>query len=427
MYSSLALSASKKQQHPRRSPVVDLAARCSMGMITRVRGRLHSLQALARPAARDQEERTSHTVCLLSVVLLLPYLARGHIPLMVGSMGLAYSCLVLPMVVSINYKYPLAWRPLGWLLPYAARAAAATTVRLRPVFGFLKRVYAPLDRTEQVFIKMSNISTMANQLLFFMACDRVLVPGQKVTCLYSLMFYNVLAYCVSYIKELVQKEDWSPYVTVAGHSSVRHLAMSATKIVLEWTKAVTFVVTVVFMLLVLGLEQGLQHYRPTALYTALTWTYYLATEKVFAEAFPSLLALCRLEALESLEALWAPVLLRALTLLMSLLVAVPLAARPQQHGRLLLALAYVNLHLRVKETRAQSLRGLRSERAVLAPFRRAAPEELAAWDDVCAVCLGAMRRARVTPCHHLFHGDCLRRCLGSSQHCPLCKRQLKLD
>jgi hypothetical protein len=43
------------------------------------------------------------------------------------------------------------------------------------------------------------------QLIFFVLCDRVLVPDQRVTALYSLMFYNVIAYCVSYIKELVEK------------------------------------------------------------------------------------------------------------------------------------------------------------------------------------------------------------------------------
>jgi len=45
------------------------------------------------------------TVCLLSVVLLLPYFARVHASVLVSSMGIAYSCLVLPMVISANYKY----------------------------------------------------------------------------------------------------------------------------------------------------------------------------------------------------------------------------------------------------------------------------------------------------------------------------------
>lgn len=47
-------------------------------------------------------------VCLLSVVLLLPYLAGGHASIFVGGVGLCYSCLVLPMVISANYRYPVS-------------------------------------------------------------------------------------------------------------------------------------------------------------------------------------------------------------------------------------------------------------------------------------------------------------------------------
>lgn len=131
----------------------------------------------------------------------------------------------------------------------------------KPLYRFLKRLYGPVDRAENLFLRMKNISVMANQIVFLMLADKVLVPKERMTCLYTLMFYNVIAYCVSYIKELIEKEDWTPYVTLTERSQIKHLAMSATKIVLEWTKAVTFVVTLTFMLLVFGLEQGLEHYK----------------------------------------------------------------------------------------------------------------------------------------------------------------------
>nr|CAD7449325.1 unnamed protein product [Timema bartmani] len=436
-------------------------------------------------------------VCLLSVVLLLPYFARGHAPLLVGSMGLTYSCLVLPMIISANYKYPLSG-----VRPFLLHATTTCQLFLGPVLRFLKRVYAPLDRTEDVFLKMTNISTMANQILFFtlcyvpdtvvhvmlssrncssccailqkllftlcyppetvlhilffmlcyppetllhvmlcsrnfscwalfqilffMLCDKVLVPDQRVTCLYSLMFYNVIAYCVSYIKELIEKENWSPYVPMTEHSNMKHLAMSATKIVLEWTKAVTFIMTVVFMLLVFGLEQGLQHYSPTAAYTVLTWLYYMATERVFVDSFPNLLSVLQLDALESLETLWSPVILRVFTLTMSALFVAPLAAMGQCY-RLIGVATYVNLHLGFKELRLNALKVLNAERAVVGKYRYATLEELGEFDDVCAVCLSPMRLARITPCHHLFHGDCLRQCLKTSDNCPMCKRELKFD
>jgi hypothetical protein len=108
----------------------------------------------------------------------------------------------------------------------------------------------------------------------------VLVINHSVTALYNVMFYNVITYCVTYLKELIEKEDWSPWIHLTKTSNVRHLAMSTTKIVLEWTKAVTFIVTIVFMLLLFGLEQGLQHYQPNIMYAIITWFYYMATEKV---------------------------------------------------------------------------------------------------------------------------------------------------
>lgn len=125
----------------------------------------------------------------------------------------------------------------------------------------LTRLYAPIDHAETRFLKMKNISMMTNQIIFLMLADRIFLSGPKMTCLYTLMFYNVVTYCISYIKELIEKENWSPYVTLTETSKIKHLAMSATKIVFEWTKAITFVVTLTVMLLVLGLEQGLKHYK----------------------------------------------------------------------------------------------------------------------------------------------------------------------
>ncbi|PSN33247.1 hypothetical protein C0J52_23045 [Blattella germanica] len=391
-----------------------------MGMITRVRARLQSIHTLTKIDPRIQDEKTAQTVCLLSVVLLLPYFARGHASVLVSSMGLAYSCLVLPMIISANYKYSLSgFRPLF------SHVKEKCDFIIKPIASFLWRVYAPVDRTERVFMKMTNIFTMVNQMVFFMLCDKVLVPDQKVTCLYSLMFYNVIAYCVSYIKELIEKEDWSPYVTMAEHSNIKHLAMSATKIVLEWTKAVTFIITVVFMLLVFGLEQGLENYHPTSLYTVITWIYYMATEKVFVDIFPSILLFLQLDILESLELLWAPVLLRTFTITITFLFAIPLFLYGQY--RLLFIVVYMNVYLRSKEMALNSWKVLNNERTVLNQYRYATNDELAAFDDVCAVCLSPMRLARITPCHHIFHGDCLRQCLKASDNCPICKRELKFD
>ncbi|XP_046492335.1 RING finger protein 145 homolog [Neodiprion pinetum] len=385
-----------------------------MGMITRVRGRVRANSLTV------DKERTAQSVCLLSAILLLPYCPRGPLPLLPPPAPALYSALVLPVVLSANYRYPVSA-----LKTIVEATKGGVKKAWKPLSSLLMRIYAPIDRVENVFAKMRNISIMLNQIVFLTLADKILVPKERMTCLYTLMFYNVIAYCVSYIKELVEKEDWSPYVTLTERSQIKHLAMSATKIVLEWTKAVTFLVTLTFVLLVFGLEQGLQHYKPSTTYTVITWAYYAATEKVFVDMFPGILSALQLDVLENIENLYAPVILRCFTVGVSALFTLILL--PSASWKFLLFAAYLNVFLRSKELLRESIAVLRREREVLNRYRKATNEEIERFDDVCAVCLCSMVKARVTPCHHIFHADCLRQCLKSSDKCPMCKRELKFD
>ena len=75
------------------------------------------------------------------------------------------------------------------------------------------------------------------QVVYFQACEMIFLKGhQKATYLYTLMFYNVISYCSNYAKEVYERKQWLPYVTITETSQVKHLGMSATKITLEWTK-----------------------------------------------------------------------------------------------------------------------------------------------------------------------------------------------
>lgn len=392
-------------------------------MITRVRGRLRSIHTLDKIDPEIRDEKLAETVCLLSVLLLLPYCSRGHAPLLVSLGGwcvASYSCLVLPLLISANYKYPVRWlRQLIQKFPGLFRKWST------PTWAIICRIYRPVDRCEKMFMKTVNIFNMTTQIVFFIMCDKVLlnsISGQKkYTGLYSLMFYNVIAYCTSYIKELIEKEDWSVTVNITQHSNIKHVAMSATKIVLEWTKAITFIITVTFMLLVFGLEQGLEHYQPTALYTFFTWTYYMCTEKVFVDMFLPLLLLLKIKSLEALEPFYAPVILRYYTI--SLASIFVLLSAFYATSTFSCCALYLTVYLRAKDMVLNSLKRLRTEQAVLGQFRHATDEEIENCDDVCAVCLSHMERARVTPCQHLFHANCLRQCLNNSHNCPICKRE----
>lgn len=46
-------------------------------------------------------------------------------------------------------------------------------------------------------------------------------------------------------------------------------------------------------------------------------------------------------------------------------------------------------------------------------------------EDVCAICLGGVRR-RVfrTPCGHHYHCQCLRRHMERSSRCPMCRAHM---
>lgn len=57
-------------------------------------------------------------------------------------------------------------------------------------------------------------------------------------------------------------------------------------------------------------------------------------------------------------------------------------------------------------------------------LREASAEELAALNDVCAICYQELRTARVTRCNHYFHSVCLRKWLYVQDNCPLCHKVL---
>ncbi|XP_052744089.1 E3 ubiquitin-protein ligase hrd-1-like [Bicyclus anynana] len=391
-----------------------------MGMISRVRGRIRS-DSFSKIHTIKSEDKIANIVWLISIVFLLPYWAPRALLVALGGAWLmaAYTCLVVPLLISANYRYPARWYPaVAKLARKLGRRLQAPGAR---VLGVLKTAYAPIERAERLFLQMNNLSTMISQLLIFTACDRLLVFRGRLTCLYSLMFYNVVTYSVNYVREICTKEDWSPYVNLTRNSRVKHLAMSATKIVLEWTKAVTFIVTITFILLTLGLEQGLEYFRPTALYTLITGTYYLLSEKTFLELWPIALTALKLERLEGMEVLYSGFWARGVTTA----IAVPLvpALMWSERWRLAALIAYICVILHGRYRFGEALNKLNEAQGSLARFRRATAEELSTLEDVCAVCLGTMKSARVTPCAHFFHADCLRKCLATSDRCPICVRE----
>lgn len=282
------------------------------------------------------------------------------------------------------------------------------------------RTNSILEKTEEMLLKMTHIYTIMNQIVFFTLCDRAIGSDQKINSIYSLMLYNVITYCLQYVRDLMAKEDWSLTVPISEHSRIRHLAMSATSIVLEWTKAVTFIITVVFLVLSFGAKEGLENYHPTLLYTVFTALHYIATEKTFFGIFPAFLA--RFKIFDSMESLWASVILKTYTIIISAAFAIYQIFN--KNYRLAVCGIYINVILCWRDGDKKCFKELRRELNVLSLFRDATARQLASLDDVCSVCLFPMTAGKVTPCNHIFHGDCLRLCLKTNSECPMCKSQL---
>ncbi|CAL4061532.1 unnamed protein product [Meganyctiphanes norvegica] len=288
------------------------------------------------------------------------------------------------------------------------------------IFNFGRRVLTRAMRRirmfEDAFMKMKKICTILNQLIFFLLCERLLLTTNAVSSLYTLMFFTVVTYCVGYVKELVERADWNMVITVGN---VRHLALTTTYIVLEWTKAITFIITVIFMLLVFSLEKVLKDYSPTVPFLVITFLYYMTIEKMYVEIFSNWFDKRKFDYFEGLESLYTPVIILGIQIFLSGILTL-LNISPYKIRILILAL-FFNIRLKYRELSDDHITPLQKELSVLSKYRQASFTELAHHDDVCAICLYFMSSARVTPCFHYFHADCLRQCLRESNKCPICQ------
>lgn len=88
---------------------------------------------------------------------------------------------------------------------------------------------------------------------------------------------------------------------------------------------------------------------------------------------------------------------------------------------------YANVYVCGLQVLDQYWSPLATQRAVIAPFPLATMQQMTErGDTACPVCLDDMRlfTARITPCSHIFHGQCLRKCIIQFAQCPLCKQPL---
>lgn len=230
--------------------------------------------------------------------------------------------------------------------------------------------------------------------------------NKLVMGLTTLLFYSVAGYFTARLKDICTRDYARP-----RPPSYEGYIKWILKIVLEWSKAATVIVCL--------REQGIK-YQPSVTYSILTFVYYLCTEKVFLEIWPRLLEICSFEVFDTLEHLYTPIFLNSYAIISAFVVGFYLLFTP--YTTFALSACYFTVYLRIQDVFHNYIKVLTLEKRTFASFRAASDKDIQEWNDICAVCLSSMSRARITPCNHFFHPQCLKQCLKMSLQCPLCKR-----
>lgn len=238
--------------------------------------------------------------------------------------------------------------------------------------------------------------------------DEVRADKGVITALTSILFYSVFGYFATRIRDICQSGRAR---SIQSTPSMRSYLKWLCKIILEWAKAVVIVLCL--------REQGI-HYEPSLVYSIVTFIYYLCTERIFFEVFPSLIECLNIDSMENLEHLYVPLFLNMFTIIAG--TALIVSTLFKKFSNFVLLSIYFLIYLRIKDSYYNYWQLIVAERETYSSFRVATEKEIQEWADICAVCLNSMSRARITPCNHLFHPYCLKQCLKTSFYCPLCKR-----
>jgi E3 ubiquitin-protein ligase RNF139 len=81
--------------------------------------------------------------------------------------------------------------------------------------------------------------------------------------------------------------------------------------------------------------------------------------------------------------------------------------------------AYFNIWVQAKEGWKTFMRR-RTAVNKIDSLPSATSAEIDLHNDLCAICYQELKTARITRCHHFFHGVCLRKWLYVQDRCPLC-------
>ncbi|XP_042203778.1 protein TRC8 homolog isoform X2 [Homarus americanus] len=375
----------------------------------------------------------------LLLLVLAPYLlfvVRTR-PFLVALAAFVYIGVVLPMALHAQLPQgSLLWLPRTVLALLFTRSALYTGLAtslgsavcwaafwteylVRQFLRYLLRaIFMPLifvfgcvlPLLHNVYLAFDGFRTTSNQVVFFLMVQQLVTPLAHLTALYFLLFYTVL----HYLHKSLFTRQWARTMQTTEMRDLMRLT--------AWYMAVRLGKGVAMSFVLVMFTLQFNHVESDLVYIVVTFIYFVVSQRRWTgnERIVSWSRALDIEVLEEEEEFWVPVFMRGSTVVASLCVTVPLALSSPW---LVMMAAYTNLLVPGLLLRGEYLAHISRQSVLITKCRRATPQEIE-LNSTCPVCLEELRQARLTPCRHLYHAACLRKCLTLSPLCPLCKQTI---
>ncbi|XP_069695631.1 E3 ubiquitin-protein ligase RNF139-like isoform X2 [Periplaneta americana] len=362
-----------------------------------------------RAALQQLENRNATAGCLLALLFLIPLAARLYSMVTLLSLAVIYVTVIVPVATGFYSAGSLFAR---------MRSMAALMWDTEMLRYCVRRMWSFVLCLHGVYTHLDNIHTTTNQILFFLLAEKVLCPEQRMACLYCLLFYTVLAY----LQRSLHTRHWSQLLN--ENSTADFLKLTTAFIIVRLGKGIAM------SMVLLTFTLQFNHLEPTYGFVTLTFIYFLLSQYKGAAGeetyIVSSVRSLELHVLEGFEEYWIPLAIASSTVVLS---AILVLEAIWQFNYLILCLivGYANIYVCGLQVLDRYWSPFAVQRAVISLFPLATLRQMAErGDTTCPICLDDMRlfSARITPCSHIFHGQCLRKCIIQFGQCPLCKQPL---
>lgn len=288
-----------------------------------------------------------------------------------------------------------------------------------PNLGYvLHQVWSFILWLHESYSSLRNIHTTVTQLSFFVISEKALCPDERYISLYGLLFCTML----SYLYQSLHSRHWAQMMFTTNTAD--YLRLTSAFIIIRLGKGV------VMSFILISITLQFDHLEPSTSFIICGTIYFVITE--FLKSFNKdnllvdVLKQMELHIFEGLEEYWVPLILKSFTILLTL-ANISIALMDNTCSLQLSAITiYTNIVVVIKTAYEDYVVPLREQQQIVLQFPLVSSEQLAQRGDMCAVCLDNMYPfgARITPCQHIFHGQCLRRCIIQYQQCPMCKHPI---